>query len=32
MDYLQNLNDKFTPKNEDRTQLWESILHSTGQL
>jgi hypothetical protein len=28
MDYLQNLNDKFTPKNEDRTQLWESILHS----
>jgi hypothetical protein len=29
MDYLQNLNDKFTPKNEDRTQLWQSILHST---
>jgi len=29
MDYLQNLNDKFTPKNEDRTQLWESILQST---
>jgi hypothetical protein len=29
MDYLQNLNDKFNPKNEDRTQLWESILHST---
>jgi hypothetical protein len=29
LDYLQNLNDKFTPKNEDRTQLWESILHST---
>ena len=22
MDYLQNLNDKFNPKNEDRTQLW----------
>ncbi len=29
LDYLQNLNDKFAPKNEDRTQLWESILHST---
>ncbi len=29
LDYLQNLNDKFTPKNEDRTQLWESILNST---
>ena len=29
MDYLQNLNDKFTPKNEDRTQLWQSILQST---
>jgi hypothetical protein len=29
MDYLQNLNDKFNPKNEDRTQLWASILHST---
>ncbi len=29
MDYLQNLNDKFTPKNEDRSQLWQSILHST---
>ena len=29
LDYLQNLNDKFVPKNEDRTQLWESILHST---
>ncbi|MGD0876812.1 MAG: sulfatase-like hydrolase/transferase [Anaerolineales bacterium] len=29
MDYLQNLNDKFNPKNEDRTQLWQSILHST---
>jgi hypothetical protein len=29
MDYLQNLNEKFDPKNEDRTQLWESILHST---
>jgi hypothetical protein len=28
MDYLQVLNDKFTPKNEDRTQLWNSILHS----
>ncbi|HVM71722.1 MAG TPA: sulfatase-like hydrolase/transferase [Anaerolineales bacterium] len=29
MDYLQNLNDKFTPKNEDRSQLWQSILQST---
>ncbi len=29
LDYLQNLNDKFTPENADRTQLWESILHST---
>ena len=29
MDYLQNLNNKFTPKNEDRTQLWQSILNST---
>ncbi len=29
LDYLQNLNDKFIPKNADRTQLWESILHST---
>jgi hypothetical protein len=29
MDYLQNLNDVFTPKNEDRSQLWQSILHST---
>jgi hypothetical protein len=29
MDYLQNLNDKFDPKNKDRTQLWNSILHST---
>ena len=29
MDYLQNLNSKFVPKNEDRTQLWQSILHST---
>ena len=29
MDYLQNLNDKFTPQNEDRTQLWDSILDST---
>ena len=28
LDYLQNLNDKFNPKNQDRTQLWESILHS----
>jgi len=28
-DYLQDLNDKFTPKNEDRTQLWQSILDST---
>jgi hypothetical protein len=29
LDYLQNLNDKFDPKNEDRTQLWNSILRST---
>ena len=29
MDYLQNLNDKFVPKNKDRSQLWQSILHST---
>jgi hypothetical protein len=29
LDYLQNLNDNFDPKNEDRTQLWSSILHST---
>jgi hypothetical protein len=29
LDYLQNLNDKFVPKNEDRSQLWQSILHST---
>ena len=29
MDYLQNLNDGFSPKNLDRAQLWESILHST---
>lgn len=29
MDYLQNLNDNFSPKNEDRTQLWQSILNST---
>ena len=28
LDYLQNLNDKYTPTNEDRTPLWESILHS----
>jgi Sulfatase len=28
MDYLQNLNPKFTPQNEDRTQLWQSILNS----
>jgi len=28
VDYLQNLNDKFVPKNEDRSQLWQSILHS----
>jgi hypothetical protein len=31
LDYLQNLNDKFSPKNEDRTQLWESILQSTAR-
>ena len=31
MDYLQKLNDKFTPKNEDRSQLWQSILHNTVQ-
>jgi hypothetical protein len=29
LEYLQNLNDNFDPKNEDRTQLWNSILHST---
>ena len=29
LDYLQNLNEKFTPTNEDRTPLWESILNST---
>jgi hypothetical protein len=29
MEYLQNLNDKYTPENLDRSQLWESILHST---
>ena len=29
LEYLQNLNDNFDPKNEDRTQLWSSILHST---
>jgi hypothetical protein len=29
MEYLQNLNDKFTPKNMDRAQLWDSILEST---
>ena len=29
MDYLQNLNDKFEPDNIDRSQLWQSILHST---
>jgi hypothetical protein len=29
LDYLQNLNDRFIPENADRTQLWESILHST---
>jgi hypothetical protein len=29
MDYLQNLNEKFIPTNTDRTQLWDSILHST---
>jgi hypothetical protein len=29
LDYLQNLNPKFTPDNEDRTQLWQSILDST---
>ena len=28
LDYLQNLNPKFTPKNEDRSQLWQSILDS----
>jgi hypothetical protein len=31
MEYLQNLNDKFTPKNEDRTPLWQSILHSAAR-
>jgi hypothetical protein len=29
MDYLQNLNDKFTLDNIDRSALWDSILHST---
>jgi hypothetical protein len=29
MEYLQNLNDKYIPENLDRSQLWESILHST---
>ena len=29
MDYLQNLNDKFIPKNQDRSQLWQSILDNT---
>ncbi len=29
LDYLQNLNDQFNAKNEDRTQLWQSILNST---
>jgi hypothetical protein len=29
LDYLQNLNDRYIPNNEDRTPLWESILHST---
>ena len=29
LEYLQNLNDNFDPENEDRTQLWNSILHST---
>jgi hypothetical protein len=29
MDYLQNLNNKFNPKNEDRMPLWNSILYST---
>jgi len=29
LDYLQNLNEKFDPENQDRTQLWQSILRST---
>jgi len=29
MDYLQNLNDTYTPDNADRAQLWASILHNT---
>jgi hypothetical protein len=29
MEFLQNLDDEFTPKNADRIQLWASILHST---
>lgn len=29
MEYLQNLNPVFKPTNEDRSQLWQSILHST---
>jgi hypothetical protein len=29
MDYLQNLNENYSPENEDRTQLWKSIQDST---
>ncbi len=29
MEYLQNLNDNFSPENEDRSQLWDSIHNST---
>ncbi len=29
MDYLQDLNPKYTPQNEDRSQLWQSILNNT---
>ncbi len=29
MDYLQNLNDKYTPAAVDRAPLWRSILNST---
>ena len=29
LDYLQNLNENYSPDNEDRTQLWKSIHDST---
>jgi hypothetical protein len=31
LDYLQDLNDKYTSTNKDRAQLWQSILHNTVQ-